>query len=72
MPVAWHPKIWWNFCVSEDEKKEIDWYLLRVCKSALEVYTMAVLKHFGTKNWVWIFLSDFFYQNISKCIINLV
>ena len=24
MSVPWYPKIWWNFCVSEDEKKEID------------------------------------------------
>ena len=24
MPVAWHPNRWWEFCVSEDEKKEID------------------------------------------------
>ena len=24
MPIAWHPKRWWNFCVSEDEKKEIE------------------------------------------------
>ena len=23
MLIAWHPKRWWNFCVSEDEKKEI-------------------------------------------------
>ena len=22
MPIAWHPKRWWNFCISEDEKKE--------------------------------------------------
>ena len=20
MPIAWYPKIWWNFYVSEDEK----------------------------------------------------
>ena len=20
-PVAWHPKRWWNFCMSEDEEK---------------------------------------------------
>ena len=20
MPIAWHPKRWWNFCMSEDEK----------------------------------------------------
>ena len=24
MSVAWHPKRWWDWCVSEDEKKEID------------------------------------------------
>ena len=22
IPIVWHPKRWWNFCVSEDEKKE--------------------------------------------------
>ena len=24
MPVALHPSRWWDWCVSEDEKKEID------------------------------------------------
>ena len=24
MPVAWHPKRWWNWCVSEDKKMKID------------------------------------------------
>ena len=24
MPVAWHPNRWWDCCLSEDEKKEID------------------------------------------------
>ena len=24
MPIAWHPNRSWNWCVSEDEKKEID------------------------------------------------
>ena len=24
MPVAWHPTKWWDQCISEDEKKEID------------------------------------------------
>ena len=23
MPVAWHPNRWWDWCVLEDEKKEI-------------------------------------------------
>ena len=21
MPIEWHSKTWWNFCMSEDEKK---------------------------------------------------
>ena len=24
MPITWHPKRWWNLCMSEDEKKEIE------------------------------------------------
>ena len=24
MLVAWHLRRWWNFCMSEDEKKEIE------------------------------------------------
>ena len=24
MPIAWHPKKCWNFCMSEDEKKEAE------------------------------------------------
>ena len=24
MPIAWDSKRWWNFCMSEDEKKEIE------------------------------------------------
>ena len=23
MPVAWHPDRWWDWCIPEDEKKEI-------------------------------------------------
>ena len=23
IPIAWHPRRWWNFCMSEDEKKNI-------------------------------------------------
>ena len=26
MPVAWHPDRWWNWCVPEDEKKELEKY----------------------------------------------
>ena len=24
MSIAWQPKKWWNFCMSEDEKQEIE------------------------------------------------
>ena len=24
MPIVWHPVRWWDWCVSEDEKKEIN------------------------------------------------
>ena len=24
IPIVCHPNRWWNFCVSEDEKKEIE------------------------------------------------
>ena len=24
MPAVWHSNRWWNWCMSEDEKKEID------------------------------------------------
>ena len=24
MPIAWHPRRWWNFCISGDEKIEIE------------------------------------------------
>ena len=52
MPIAWHPERWWNFCMSEDEKKEIEpnfteW--LNKCASV--VSNIEVLKHFGTENY---------------------
>ena len=24
IPITWHPKRWWNFCLSKDYKKEIE------------------------------------------------
>ena len=24
MPIAWHPNGWWDWCMSEDDKKEIN------------------------------------------------
>ena len=45
--IVWHPKTWWNFCVSEDEKKEIKVFLL---SNAFNVYNMEIVEHFDTKN----------------------
>ena len=45
MPRAWHPKRWWKFCISEDEKKEIEPNLL---SNAFNVYNMELLRHFDT------------------------
>ena len=53
IPVALHPKRWWKFCVSKDEKKEIEPILT-------ERFT------FGMEICVWILFLILFYQNISK------
>ena len=65
MPRAWYPKRWWNFCMSEDEEKEIEpIFTKKLWKCASVVCNVEVLKHFGTENGL-IFLG----QNVS---INLV
>ena len=28
MPVAWHPTRWWEWCMSENEKEEIEPFLI--------------------------------------------
>ena len=53
MPIAWHPKRWYKFCVSEDKKKEIEQIFTKTLqKCASVVYNMEVLKPFGTENYV--------------------
>ena len=44
MLIAWHPKRWWNFCVSENEKKEIEPILL---SNVFNLYNMEVSKNFA-------------------------
>ena len=67
MPIAWHRKRWWNFCISEDEKKGEPIFTEGLLECTSIVCNMGVLKDFGTENCVWIFHSDFFSQNVSKC-----
>ena len=33
MSVEWHPKGWWDWCMSEDEKKKKIHFLLKSAKS---------------------------------------
>ena len=35
MPIVWHPKRWWNFPMSEDEKKEIDPIFIEECVGSI-------------------------------------
>ena len=47
MPVVWHPYIWWDWCMLEDEKKEIDpMFTEGFWKCVSVVYKLGVLKHF--------------------------
>ena len=31
MAIAWHPNRWWDWCLSEDEKKEIESIFTEQC-----------------------------------------
>ena len=46
MPIACHPKRWWNFGMTEDQKKEIEPIFIE--KFASVVYNLEVLKHYVT------------------------
>ena len=46
MSIAWHPKRWWNFRMSEDKKKK----LKALLSNPFNIYNMEVLKHFATNN----------------------
>ena len=39
MPLAWHPRRWWNFCMSENEKKNrTDFYLAMLLMYTIREY----------------------------------
>ena len=50
MPIAWHPRKQWNFCMP-DEEKEIEPIFTENAFSASVVYNMEVLEHFGPENY---------------------
>ena len=46
MPIAWHPKRWWNFCKSEDEKKKknCNWRVVKECIVSIQYGGVGVLE----------------------------
>ena len=60
MPLAWHPKRLWDWCVSEDEKKKVNRFLLsnafNVCN--WEYWDIWPLKIVKKSLWIF-FVSDF-------------
>ena len=40
MPVACHPEKWWNACVSEEDKKEIEPIFIEKIKNVCPQYTI--------------------------------
>ena len=47
MLIVWYPKRWYNFCLPENEKKEIEpTFTEGLLKCVSVVYNMGVLKHF--------------------------
>ena len=49
MPITWHPKRWWNLCLSDDEEKVIGpIFTEELSKCVSVVYNMGVLKHFAS------------------------
>ena len=56
MPIVWHPRKWWHFCMTEDEKKKKKRknrtnFSRVMFQCASVVYNMAVLKHFATEHY---------------------
>ena len=46
MPAEWHPNRLWDWCVSEDEKKEIDPIFIEELKKCVWIeYLTEILKH---------------------------
>ena len=48
MLLAWHPRRWRSFCMSEDERKEIQAIFIEYCFQCISS-NMNVLEYFNTK-----------------------
>ena len=43
IPIAWHPKRWWNFCMSEDVKKETEPIFTEQCIQYESIRTLDIV-----------------------------
>ena len=66
MPIAWHPKRWYNFCMLEDEKKETKPIFT---SSGFNAYSLRVLGHFHTWRLDIVFLIWYLRHFVPKYIL---
>ena len=63
MPVAWHPNRWWDWCMSEDERKRnkfnVYWRVVKVC--------VGNAQYEGTETFWWRLLREYIIGGIEKC-----
>ena len=59
MPIAWHPTRWWNFCMSEDEKKELEPSCFEQCFSCISSIQYGSIGTFGPKIHIKKYLKEF-------------
>ena len=52
MPVAWQPNRWWDWCLSEDEKREIGPMFIEELYKCVGSIHLGVLAHCWRKNCI--------------------
>ena len=61
MPVAWYPNRWWDWCISEDEKKEIDSIFIEELLKCVGIIQFGGIRRFWDKKMYMNFLAWFWY-----------
>ena len=59
MPIAWHPTRWWNFCIPEDEKKELEPSCFEQCFSCISSIQYGSIGTFGPKIYIKKYLKEY-------------
>ena len=74
MPIAWYPNRWCSFCMSEDEKKEIELFFYRVLflMYATWEYCKNLTKKIIHEELTQFFLSDFLRHFVAKNLLKYI